>query len=114
MAAGYGPLGTLGIPDRFAFVAPDALPERRVYVTVAGSVALRNHLALRDTLRSDPDLRNQYGELKLFLARREFDRIDEYVEAKSPILQRILREGGLGDDELEEIERINRAPEGDA
>ncbi len=111
VAAGYGPLGTLGIPERNAFVAPDARPERRVYVTIAGSLALRNHLAVRDTLRADPELRDQYGELKLFLAKRTFERSDQYVAAKSPILQRILRAGGLSDDELAEIEHINRLPD---
>jgi hypothetical protein len=30
-------------------------------VVVAGSLSLRNHLAVRDTMQSDPALREQYA-----------------------------------------------------
>lgn len=58
--AGYAHLGERGIPGRHAFTAPPHGPPRHVYVTQAGSLALRNHLAVRDVLRGDADLRRRY------------------------------------------------------
>ncbi|MBM3664019.1 MAG: GrpB family protein, partial [Actinobacteria bacterium] len=70
-AAGYSYQGERGVPDRHAFHAPPHGPARHVYVAVDASLALRNHLAVRDVLRSDPELRRRYGELKLDLASRD-------------------------------------------
>ena len=67
-AAGYARLGDLGIPDRYAFSAPDDAPPRNVYVVVDGCLALRNHLAVRDVLRRDAALRDEYARHKLELA----------------------------------------------
>jgi GrpB-like predicted nucleotidyltransferase (UPF0157 family) len=106
--AGYGPLGDLGIADRHAFVAPDATPRRHVYVAVERSLALRNHLIVRGALRQSAALREEYGALKVDLSGRIHD-LGEYTEAKSALLQRVLRSGGLSEAELAEIERINRA-----
>jgi hypothetical protein len=58
---GFEPRGELGIPDRWAFWEPDRLMGTNTYVVVAGSLALRNHIAVRDALRADPDLRAEYG-----------------------------------------------------
>jgi GrpB-like predicted nucleotidyltransferase (UPF0157 family) len=108
VAAGYGPLGDLGISDRHAFVAPDANPRRHVYVVVERSLSLRNHLIVRGALRQSASLRSEYGALKLDLAGRLGD-LGQYTEAKTELLQRVLRAGGLTEPELAEIERINRA-----
>jgi GrpB-like predicted nucleotidyltransferase (UPF0157 family) len=51
--AGYLHRGELGIVDRHSMAEPDP-PARNVYVVVAGSLALRNHLAVRDALRAEP------------------------------------------------------------
>jgi GrpB-like predicted nucleotidyltransferase (UPF0157 family) len=63
-------MGELGISDRHAFRAPQKLPVRNLYVCIEGSAALRNHLAVRDLLRSDEGLRREYGALKSKLAAR--------------------------------------------
>jgi GrpB-like predicted nucleotidyltransferase (UPF0157 family) len=63
-------MGELGIADRHAFRAPQKLPVRNLYVCIEGSAALRNHLAVRDLLRSDRELRREYGALKSELAAR--------------------------------------------
>jgi GrpB-like predicted nucleotidyltransferase (UPF0157 family) len=104
---GYESMGEQGIADRWAMRAPEHSIRTNTYVIVVGSVALRNHLAVRDVLRADAQLRDEYGELKLRLA-EELDDIDRYVEAKSPVLQRVLARAGLDADVLAEIEATNR------
>jgi GrpB-like predicted nucleotidyltransferase (UPF0157 family) len=79
----------IGIADRWAMRAPAESVPTNTYVVVAGSLALRNHLVVRDALRNDEQLRDEYGALKMRLA-DETDDFDVYVPATSPILQRIL------------------------
>jgi GrpB-like predicted nucleotidyltransferase (UPF0157 family) len=107
-AAGYVALGDQGIPDRYAFSAPDHAPPRNVYVVVDGSLALRNHLAVRDVLRRDATLRDEYARHKLELATRDYADGDDYVVDKSPMLQRILERAGIGPDERRAIDAANR------
>jgi GrpB-like predicted nucleotidyltransferase (UPF0157 family) len=107
--SGYEPLGDLGVPERYALRAPDENPRRNVYVVVAGSQSLRNHLAVREVLRTTADLREAYGAWKLELSRRDLPDIDAYVAAKSPIVQRILSAAGFTEGELAEFAAINKA-----
>jgi GrpB-like predicted nucleotidyltransferase (UPF0157 family) len=108
-ATGYAHLGECGILDRHAFRAPSDEPRRNVYVTVAGCLSLRNHLGVRDVLRADPELRAEYGALKLRLATRDYESIDDYVADKSAVLQRVLHRAGLDPAELGIIDDVNRA-----
>ena len=48
---GFKPLGELGIPLRWAFKEPERLAGTNTYIVVAGSLSLRNHLAVRDILQ---------------------------------------------------------------
>ena len=105
---GYVSLGITGVPDRHALAAPDDAPRRNVYITVEGCLSLRNHLGVRDVLRSDATLRDEYGGLKLRLGEREYADIEGYVVDKSPVVQRILERAGLRGTEREEIAEINR------
>lgn len=107
-AAGYRHRGDLGIEDRHSMAEPGG-PRRNVYVTVDGSPALRNHLALRDTLRSDAALRGRYEARKLELAQREWDDVDDYAVAKSDIIQEILAVAGLPEAERAAIDAVNRS-----
>ena len=107
-ATGYAWLGDLGIADRHAFRAPDQDPARSVYVVIDGSLALRNHVAVRDLLRRDEQLRDEYGRLKLELARCDYSSGDEYMIAKSPLIQRILAAAGFAQGELDAIDAANR------
>lgn len=104
---GYVPLGELGIPDRWAFRAPAGGIATNTYVTVAGCLSLRNHLAVREVLRADAALRDEYAAVKQRLA-REVDSIDAYVAGKSGVLQKVLARAGLGEAELRRIDGINR------
>jgi GrpB-like predicted nucleotidyltransferase (UPF0157 family) len=58
---GFKPRGELGIPLRWAFEEPGRLAGTNTYVVVDGCLSLRNHLAVRDILRSDPVLRDEYA-----------------------------------------------------
>jgi GrpB-like predicted nucleotidyltransferase (UPF0157 family) len=106
-AIGYEPVGEMGVPQRWYCRAPAGGTRTNTYVTVEGCLSLRNHLAVRDILRTDEALRAEYSEVKQRLA-RELDDIDEYVEKKSGILQRILERAGLTEEERTTIADINR------
>jgi GrpB-like predicted nucleotidyltransferase (UPF0157 family)/predicted GNAT superfamily acetyltransferase len=96
---GFTPLGDLGIPLRQAFAEPVRLAGTNTYVIVAGSLSLRNHLAVRDALRADPDLRDRYTEVKRRAGAVAAD-IYEYGQAKNAIVQEILAASGrLTEDE---------------
>lgn len=105
--AGYQPLGDLGITDRYAHQAPPGAARQNVYVTVEDSLSLRNHLGLRDVLRGDTDLRDEYAAVKLQMAGSTTD-IDIYLDGKTAVIRRILQRAGLSDGELDEIEGVNR------
>ena len=61
-------------------------------------LALRNHLAVRDTLRADADLRTEYGDVKKRVAAMATD-IYEYGAGKNATVQHILARSGLSDEE---------------
>jgi GrpB-like predicted nucleotidyltransferase (UPF0157 family) len=104
---GYRHRGDLGIPQREAFHAPDDGVPRHVYVCVAGTLHVRNHLAVREVLRRRPDLRDAYADVKLALAADPGMDIDTYIAGKSEVLQRVLAVSDLTDAERAEILRLN-------
>jgi GrpB-like predicted nucleotidyltransferase (UPF0157 family) len=106
---GFEPRGEMGIPERWAFSAPKRLTGTHTYVVVAGSLALRNHLAVRETLRADPELRAQYAETKRDVGARAAD-IDAYIAGKNATLQRILVAAGFSDQERAAINDANQLP----
>ena len=106
-ADGYTPLGEMGIVDRWAFRPPDGAPRQNTYVVVEGSLCIRDHRALRDTLRTNAELRDEYSAVKLALAERTDD-IDVYIDGKTDVILKVLSIAGIAQDELDELERINR------
>lgn len=100
---GFTPRGEHGVPQRWAFRAPDDLPPTHTYVVVDGSLALRNHLVVREILRVDAGLRAEYAAVKRDLAARCED-VDAYVMGRSAVLQRVLAAGGLTADERRAVE----------
>lgn len=112
-AIGYVHRDDLGLTGREAFEAPrddPTLQPHHLYVCPQGSVALRNHLAVRDHLRAFPASVRAYGALKRRLARAHPHDIDAYVAGKTDFVLAILRAAGFEREELGEIERINRKP----
>jgi len=108
ISLGFTPEGELGIPLRWAFREPERLAGTNTYVVVAGSLALRNHLAVRDALRADPALRGQYAAVKRRVGAVAAD-IDEYGQGKNAMVQRILAAAGLSEAERASID-ANQVP----
>ncbi len=109
----YGHLGDLGIEGREAFMHPPHLPRHNLYACPQGSLGLRNHLAFRDYLRSNPDSVQAYGRLKRELAAKYANDIDAYTDAKTDFIVDVLSTLGLEPKELESIDRANRLKRSD-
>lgn len=115
---GYQHAGDLGIPGREAFRRISAhaplngsshsWPAHNLYVCLAGSISLKNHLAFRNYLRSHPGKARVYGELKKRLAAEHPHDIDAYVEGKTAFITGILKEMGFDTAALDDITRQNR------
>lgn len=105
---GYVHRGDLGVVGREAFFAPDESPRRHVYVCESGTMNVRNHLAVRDTLRVRDDLREAYAAVKVSLAADPQMGIGAYIARKSAVVQQVLvASGEFSDEELAEIHRLN-------
>jgi GrpB-like predicted nucleotidyltransferase (UPF0157 family) len=89
--AGYKHTGDQGVPDREAFRQKGDLPAHHLYVCPADSAELARHLAFRDALRRDAELRDAYGRLKQRLALLYRDDRVAYTEAKSEFILRHSR-----------------------
>lgn len=98
--------GDLGVPGRFALAAPPRLGPTNTYIAVHGSLPLRNHRIVRDVLRRDDALREEYASVKLRAA-AEAQGIDEYIAMKSDVLGRILERGGMSAADRRSIEAVN-------
>lgn len=107
---GYEHRGNLGIKDREAFKASEPRYRHNLYVCPENSIALQNHLCLRDTLRTNSKLRDEYAKLKYQLAKEHPHSIDDYIEGKSEFILAILQSRGHGPDSLEAIRIANLAP----
>ncbi len=106
-AAGYVDEGEKGIPRRHALLAPEGGPRRHVYVCEEGSLALRNHLAVRDVLRDDPVLRDRYATVKQELAAADLRDMDDYVAGKNAVLAEVLARAGLTQEQRDAIAGVN-------
>lgn len=107
-ALGYKHQGDLGIAGRDAFKQQNDLPRHNLYVCPAGSVGLRNHLALRDYLRAHPEAIEAYSALKRHLVATVANDIDLYVDGKTDLITTFLREAGLASEDVAAIDRANR------
>lgn len=87
---GYVHEGDLGIAGREAFRAPPDMPAHHLYVLSAGADELRRHLAFRDALRANSDLRNSYGALKRSLAEAHRSDRCSYTEAKAAFIASVV------------------------
>ena len=87
---GYVHEGDLGIAGREAFRSPRGEPPHHLYVLAAEAEELRRHLAFRDALRGDNDLRDAYVTLKRSLAKAYKDDRSAYTGAKSAFISEIF------------------------
>jgi GrpB-like predicted nucleotidyltransferase (UPF0157 family) len=108
VAIGFEPRGDLGVPGRIAFFTPHEFAPTNTYVIVEGSLSLRNHLAVRDVLRTDADLREAYSAAKRRAATSATD-IGEYTLLKNDILDTILARAGFSESDRAEVAKVNRS-----
>jgi GrpB-like predicted nucleotidyltransferase (UPF0157 family) len=104
---GYVHRGDLGIAEREAFDNPAHLPAHNLYACVQGSVALANHLALRDYLRRNPNAVAAYGQLKKQLASRFPTDMDSYIAGKTEFILQILEREDFSKTALRQIRDAN-------
>jgi GrpB-like predicted nucleotidyltransferase (UPF0157 family) len=105
---GFTSLGELGIPLRWAFKEPGRLARTNTYVVVEGSLSLRNHLAVRDILRTDSGLRERYAAVKRRVGATAAN-IDDYGRGKNAMVQQILAAAGMTEEERASID-ANQVP----
>jgi GrpB-like predicted nucleotidyltransferase (UPF0157 family) len=87
---GYVHEGDLGVAGREAFHSPSSEVRHHLYVLAAGANELNRHLAFRDALRADSDLRDKYGTLKRSLANAHMDNRNAYTQAKTAFITSMI------------------------
>lgn len=107
-ALGYRWRGDLGIEDREAFTPPENGPAHHLYACIQSSLALKNHIAVRDYLRSHPEEIAIYSDLKKQFAERFRTERGRYGEAKTEFILSILKQCGFSAEELDSIRRANQ------
>ena len=105
---GYEHQGNLAIEDREAFQAPENQPPHHLYVCSRQSMALRNHLVLRDHLRAHPADVAAYSRLKKQLALQCGSDIGRYVAGKTGFILSILAQYEFPPACLESIRQANQ------
>ncbi|MFG6147432.1 GrpB family protein [Halobacillus sp. B23F22_1] len=88
---GYTPKGENGNPQRRYFEKGGDQRSHHVHFYEEGSCEIKRHLAFRDYLRTHPDERQQYGELKQELARQFPYDIASYIKGKEELVRKIER-----------------------
>lgn len=107
---GYEHLGDLGIKGREMFKHSNPDFKHNMYVCLDNCLSFRNHITLRDHLRSNPIDRSRYGNLKKELAEKFSEDIDSYVESKTKFILSILKQYDVAGSELDEIHQANKKP----
>lgn len=94
---GYVHEGDLGIPGReaFKYSGKEHQMQHNLYVCNKDAAELRRQVTFRDWLRSHPEDRDAYGEVKLKMAARYPHDIDAYIQGKSACIAAIYRKCGL-------------------
>jgi GrpB-like predicted nucleotidyltransferase (UPF0157 family) len=91
-SAGYRWRGDLGVAGREAFspVRDSGLPDHHLYLVVENNKAHLDHLLVRDVLRSDSQLRDEYAALKLSNVDIAEGNMDIYLASKADFVARLL------------------------
>jgi len=88
---GYDRREDVAMPDDAYFVLnEDGVRVVQLHVCESGGSFEREHLAFRDKLRSDPELRDRYAALKRELGKRFPDDRLAYTAAKAPFIRAAL------------------------
>ncbi|NCI49480.1 GrpB family protein [Sediminibacterium roseum] len=115
---GYYPKGEQGVKGRFSFGRVDdhvpfadrskKFQAHHLYVCMADSLALKNHITFRDALRKDPGLVKKYAGLKKELTEDKEMTRETYSVQKTGFIISVLKTCGMNDAELEDILNANR------
>lgn len=80
---------------------------RNVYICGPRSQSLKNHLAVREALRNDRELREEYSRVKMELAKDDHTTLSDYVDGKDAVLRKVLSKGGFSKEDLDDVEKAN-------
>jgi GrpB-like predicted nucleotidyltransferase (UPF0157 family) len=89
---GYEPKGENGIPGRRYFQKGGDNRSHHVHIYQLGNYEIVRHLAFRDYLRTHPDAKKKYGELKERLAQQFPYDIESYIGSKERLVAEIERQ----------------------
>ena len=101
---GYRYIGDGGVADRWSFKVRGVVPLRNVYVVAEGSIPLRAYRSLRERLRIDAGLRQEYDEKRRELAAAFYDNVLQYCNLKRPVIRKIFLKDGWTNGEVDEAE----------
>ena len=115
---GYHYIGDGGVQGRWSFKLNPQDPwvpeserrvDRHVYVVAEGSLPARNYVAVKDTLRRDSELRQEYAAVKLQAVEEAgeegVDNVLQYATKKNGVVRKILRKAGWSEEEIDEKEK---------
>lgn len=86
---GYEPRGENGIPRRRYFQKGGNARTHHIHIYQQGDVQIERHLAFRDYLRSNNELKNKYGKLKEELSKQFPNDIASYRNGKEELVTEI-------------------------
>ena len=81
------------VGDHFFAKGPDERRTHHVHVVIAGGAKWNEYLKFRDTLRSNPALREEYQQLKRYLAEQNPNDREAYTDAKASFIKKVLALG---------------------
>lgn len=96
-ALGYWYAGEFGIAGRHLFIKGSPRTHH-AHMLVEGSIEARRHVAVRDILRTHPEMSARYAALKQELAPRFGDDREGFAEAKGAFMREIFVLAGLRDE----------------
>ena len=105
-AIGYQHQGTLGVPGRDAFKAPEHDIHHHLYVCSTPDTEFFRHIAFRDYLCTHPKDAEDYARLKRSLAGKFSVDRQAYTQAKTDFIHEILQRADL--EHTEHSSRISR------
>ncbi len=78
-------------PNRRFFIKnTNQMRSHHIHMVKFGSDFWKTHLRFRDILRSNPEIRKDYFDLKLRLAQLDWESSNDYADAKSDFIQQVL------------------------
>lgn len=89
---GYEPMGEFGIPGRRYFRKGKESRTHHIHVFQEGDFNIKRHLAFRDYLRTHPEERDRYGDLKEKLAGQYPFDVQSYMDGKDSVIKEMETE----------------------